>query len=202
MYNRLRLKRKIPLFNKRTNINKKKSIIVLTLISLVMALILIFRLIDKKVSPIILNYAELEVRKIASVVINSAISKEITKQINLEELFIITKDSNGDISTIDFNPIEVNQILVNTTEVIQNNLKKLEDGNIEELNRPSSTYLSNRDKLKKGIIFEIPSGIVLDNAFFNNLGPKIPVKLNLVGDVVSEVTTNVTNYGINNALGI
>ena len=126
MYNRLRLKRKISLFHKYPNMNKKKNIIILTLIFLLISIILIFKLIDKKVSPVILNYAELEVRKIASVVINSAISKEIAEKIDLEELFIIAKDSNGDISTIDFNPIEVNKILVNTTEVIQNNLKTLD----------------------------------------------------------------------------
>ena len=54
--------------------------------------------------------------------------------------------------------------------------------------------------LKKGIIFEIPSGLVFENTFFSNLGPTIPIKLNLVGDIISEVTTKVTNYGINNAL--
>ena len=33
-----------------------------------------------------------------------------------------------------------------------------------------------------------------------NLGPKIPVKLSLVGDVVTGFSTDVTEYGINNAL--
>ena len=32
------------------------------------------------------------------------------------------------------------------------------------------------------------------------MGPKIPVKLSLIGDIVSNVNTKVTNYGINNAL--
>jgi len=160
----------------------------------------IFSIINKKVSPVLLNYAELEAKRLASVIINSAINKEVSKNINLDKLFIIAKDSKGEIITIDFNPIEVNQILVATTELIQNSLKKLEDGDVNGLDLPSSNYLSSDKSLKKGIIFEIPSGLIFDNAFFNNLGPKIPVKLNLVGDVISEVTTNVTNYGINNAL--
>lgn len=201
MNNRIRLRKKIILFKRNDKIkNKTKNFIIFTIIGLIIAIILIFRFIDKKVSPVLLNYAELEIRKVASVVINSAINKEISKSINLDELFIISKDSNGEINTIDFNPIEVNQILVNTTEIIQNNLKNLEDGNIENLDLPNSNYLSSEEDLKRGIIFEIPSGLIFDNAFFNNFGPKIPVKLNLVGDIISEITTNVSNYGINNAL--
>ena len=79
-------------------------------------------------------------------------------------------------------------------------MKMLEEGDIGNLDLPNSNYLSSNQKLKRGIIFEIPSGLIFNNAFFNNLGPKIPVRLNLVGDVISEVRTNVTNYGINNAL--
>lgn len=201
MNNHIRLRRKFILFRRSSKKrNRISNIIIFTIIGLMLAIILVFRFIDKKVSPVLLNYAELEARKVASVVINSAINKEVSKSINLDELFIISKDSNGEINTIDFNPIEVNQILANTTEIIQNNLKNLEDGNIEGLDLPNSNYLSSEEDLKRGIIFEIPSGLIFDNAFFNNLGPKIPVRLNLVGDIISEITTNVSNYGINNAL--
>lgn len=197
MNNRIRLKRKIKLLSK---VNKKKNIIIFTVIGLAISIILVFRFIDKTVSPILLNYAELESRKVASIVINSAINKEVSKNINLDKLFIISKDSNGEINTIDFNPIEVNKLLATTTEIIQNNLKNLEDGNIEGLDLPNSNYLSSEEDLKRGIIFEIPSGLIFENIFLNNLGPKIPVRLNLVGDIISEITTNVSNYGINNAL--
>ena len=54
--------------------------------------------------------------------------------------------------------------------------------------------------LKKGIIYEIPMGLVSSNVFLSNLGPKVPLKLFLVGDVTSNITSKVTEYGINNAL--
>lgn len=200
MKNRIHLRKKIFIFNGKTRLNRKKHILVFTIIGIIITIIFIFKILNEKVSPVLLNYAEIEAKKIASVIINSAISKNVSKSINFDDLFIISKDSNGEINTIDFNPIEVNHILAQTTETIQNNLKKLEKGEIEGLNLPSSNYLSSEHNLKKGIIFEIPSGLILGNAFFNNLGPKIPVKLNLVGDIISEITTNVSNYGINNAL--
>lgn len=201
MNNKIRLKRKF-LFFKRHNKKRRSftNIVIITLIGIIFSIFLVFKLIDKKVSPVLLNYAELEARKVASVVINSAINKEVSKNINLESLFIISKDSNGEINTIDFNPIEVNHILAKATEIIQNNLKNLERGNIDDIDLPNSNYLSSEDRLRKGIIFDIPSGLIFDNVFFNNLGPKIPVKLSLVGDIISEITTNVSNYGINNAL--
>ena len=34
----------------------------------------------------------------------------------------------------------------------------------------------------------------------SNLGPKIPVKINLDGDVITSLNTEVKDYGINNAL--
>ena len=47
---------------------------------------------------------------------------------------------------------------------------------------------------------EIPSGIISNNAILNNLGPKIPVRLSLSGELESYVSTNAENYGINNAI--
>lgn len=201
MNNRIHLKKKIIFFKRNKKVkNKTKNFIILTITGLIIAVTFVFRIINQKVSPVLLEYAELETRKVASVVINSAINKEVSKTINLDNLFIISKDSSGDINTIDFNPIEVNKLLAKTTEIIQNNLKNLEDGKIENLDLPNSNYLSEEEDLKRGIIFEIPSGLVFNNLFLNNLGPKIPVRLNLVGDIISEITTNVSNYGINNAL--
>lgn len=196
MNKRIHLRKKIILFNRK----KKTNIFVFTAVFFVVCVILVFNFINKKVSPVILNYAELEARKLATLVINSAISKNISNKIKSDEIFLITKDSNNQISTIDFNPAIVNNILTETTTVIQKELKKIEDGEVDDIKNFDLDYISNNNKLKKGIIFEIPSGLVFENAFFSNLGPTIPIKLNLVGDIISEVTTKVTNYGINNAL--
>ena len=56
------------------------------------------------------------------------------------------------------------------------------------------------DLLEKGIILEIPFGMVTGSNLLYNIGPKIPVKLSLVGDVVTGFSTDVVEYGINNAL--
>ena len=193
---RIRLKKRIHIFKKTSKLSK----ILLILFLILICVFILIKYINSKVNPVLLNYAEIESRKLASIVINNAVSRNVT-EVNVDELFLITKDSNGEIKTIDFNPIMVNKILTQTTNNVQLNLKYIEQGKIEQLNI-SNNYLIDYDydKLKKGIIYEIPSGVVFGYSILANIGPKIPVKLNLLGDIVGYINTKVTNYGINNAL--
>ena len=195
MKRKIHLKRKFHLFKKKINV------FILIIVLLIIMLIIVFNFINLKVNPILLDYAQMEARKIASIIINDAVKQNITDDIDIEELFIITKDSNNEVKTIDFNPIIVNQILTETTILVQNNLRYLEQGKIESLNLANNALIDyNQDKLKQGIIYEIPSGIIFGNSFLANLGPKIPVRFSLVGDIIGYINTNVTDYGINNAL--
>jgi len=184
---------------KRKYIFKNKIILIAILI--IISVIYVLRFIDKKASPILFNYAGLESKKIASILINDAISSNINDNIDIDELFIITRDNSNEIKTIDFNPITVNKILASITKSVQLDLNYLEKGNIEYLTIDKEQLNEyNEDDLKKGIICQIPSGVILGNSFLANLGPRIPVKFNLDGDIVSYINTNVTNYGINNAV--
>lgn len=180
---------------------KKAKIMIISFVLVFICLCFLFRYINLKASPILLNYAELETKKLISIITNEAVSKNITDSLDVEELFLITKDSNGEIKTIDFNPIVVNKILTKTTSNVQLNLKYIEQGKIDLLDLNEVKLIDyDVDKLRKGIICEIPSGVIFNNAFFSNIGPKIPVKINLDGDVISHINTQVTSYGINNAL--
>ena len=171
----------------------------LIIILLIISIFLAFKFINLKINPVLLDYANMEARKLASIIINDAINKNF-KDINIDELFIITKEEN-EIKAIDFNPIIVNQVLTNTTTLIQTNLKYLEQGKIELLNLNTDALIDyNTDKLRQGIIYEIPSGVIFGNSFLANIGPKIPVRFSLIGDIVSYVNTEVKDYGINNAL--
>lgn len=168
---------------------------------LILAIYFSLKFINMKVNPILLDYAELESRKLASIIINNAVSKNVTQNIDIDELFLITKDSNGDIKTIDFNPITVNKILTQTTNSVQVNLKYIEQGKVELLDLATNSLIDyDIDKLKQGIIYEIPTGVIFGNSFLANIGPTIPVKFSLVGDIIGYVSTKITDYGINNAL--
>lgn len=197
---RARCRRKI-LIMKKSKKGKAINKIIFFVILLVFFLFLTFKFINTKVTPILLPYAESAVKKLTNLVINKAISKQVAEDLNIDDLFIITKDGTDQIKTIDFNPIIVNKTLTLITNNIQLNLKYLEQGNIDLLELPDNIDIDyDEEKISKGIIYEIPSGIIFHNALLSNIGPKIPVKLSLVGDIVSTVNTKVTNYGINNAM--
>ena len=116
-------------------------------------------------------------------------------------MFTIVKNDSDEIQLIDFNSVTVTKILTTVTNLVQLNLKAIEEGNVDLLELPDNTLEEyDQELLKEGIICEIPLGTVTGNALLSNIGPKIPLRLNLIGDVVTGVETNVKEYGINNAL--
>ena len=178
----------------------KKNIFIATLLLCVIITIIVLKIISIRVSPILMNYAELETKKLSSIVINRAVNKQLANGMNIDEMFNIIKNDNGEIATIDFNPAIVNKVLNTTTNVVLINLKAIEEGNIDFIELPDILISNDKDKLKNGIIYEIPLGTITNSGFLSNLGPKIPIKLNIIGSVESNVKTNIKEYGINNAL--
>ena len=53
---------------------------------------------------------------------------------------------------------------------------------------------------KDGIVTYVPLFSGSKNIFFSNLGPKVPIKLILDGNVITSLQTNVKEYGYNSAL--
>ena len=178
----------------------KKNIFIATLLLCVIITIIVLKIISIRVSPILMNYAELETKKLSSIVINRAVNKQLANGMNIDEMFNIIKNDNGEIATIDFNPAIVNKVLNTTTNVVLINLKAIEEGNIDFIELPDILISNDKDKLKNGIIYEIPLGTITNSGFLSNFGPKIPIKLNIIGSVESNVKTNIKEYGINNAL--
>ncbi len=173
----------------------------LSLITLGLGLILSFSYLNKKINPFLINYAEVEIKRLSNLIINKAISEVISDDLKIEELLIIEKDHKNEIQTIDFNPLYVNKILTTVNRKVQFNLKNIIKGKIDQIDLIIEE-LEDYDlkKMGHGIIFEIPSGAIFNNTLLANLGPRIPVRFELIGEVVSNISTQITNYGINNAM--
>lgn len=169
--------------------NKKNKIIIL-IIMIIILINVVLKYVQKNISPKLINYAELEIQKLSNLIITKSISLEELEKLNIEDLFIITKNNKNEIMTVDVNTVIINKVIMEATKNIQEDLKKLEKGQIDENNDPN----------KNGIVLKIPIGEIYNNFILNNLGPKIPVKLKLSGNMESELKTIITNYGINSAL--
>lgn len=193
------MKKKIHLRKKRKV--KKINLFIITIIGVFVGVLFFVNIINKRFTPILLETAELEIGKFSTIVINKAIAQVLEDKINTDELFETVINNGGEIQTIDFNPIIVNQVLNIATSVVQNNLKLLEDGDLDTIGIYDMDLPENRiEDLKKGIITKIPMGVITKNSILSNLGPQIPIRLHYIGDVNSNITTKITQYGINNAL--
>ena len=193
------MKKRIHLKRKRKV--KKINLFIATIIAVLIGVVFLLNVINERFTPILLETAELEIGKFSTIVINKAIAQVLDDKINTDELFDTIVNNSGEIQTIDFNPIIVNQVLNIATSVVQNNLKLLEEGDLDTIGIYDMDLPEDRiEDLKKGIITKIPIGTITKNSILSNLGPEMPIRLHYIGDVNSNITTKITQYGINNAM--
>lgn len=171
-----------------------KIIIVITLALITSSFLIKYY--STKISPLLINYADSKIKQITLDIINVSVSKAIENNYP-NSILNIERDSNNDIELITYNTKEVSTFLGVISQNIEKQIQKLETGDIENLD--ISPYILN-NYYKDTLIYTIPIGAASQNIFFSNLGPQIPIKLKLDGDIVTGITTNIKNYGINNAL--
>ena len=157
---------------------------------IIISLILSFFVIDyfsEKVDEILLPMAESKTRKVVAMVINAACDE---KDIS-DNLYVINKDDNDEIKMITYNSFEVTKLINQVTSNIENMISDIENNKMD--------YYGNIDIGDGGVIAEIPFGVIFGNSLLANVGPKIKLRLNLLGDITSNIETEVKPYGINNA---
>ena len=137
--------------------------------------------------------------KITKYIVNNAYVRE---KVNYyaNDIYDIVKDSDtNEIKNIIYDSGVINDLLDSVTSRVYNMFNMLEYGDLSKLNiRENILTTSVNDK--DGIIMEIPNGLMTKNFLFSNLGPRIPVKLSLTGELESYISTDVVEYGINNAM--
>ena len=166
---------------------KKKTIgtylsreLIMIILAFIVALIVI-NFFYKKFNTTIMPIAESKARKYLTEIINNS-----TDNIKFDnDLFTIEKNSDNEIKMITYNSYEATQLINEITHNIQDSFDEME------------SVFNGHDKF---IVDEIPLGTVFNNPLIRNFGPKIQIRLDIVGDVLSELETEVKPYGINNAL--
>ena len=83
MRKRVRLKKKIKYVRKRKKWTKSQKLIVMFFL-IVLGIILLFQYANKKVTPVLTRYAETEIKKLSNLIINKAISKQMTEELNFD----------------------------------------------------------------------------------------------------------------------
>ena len=132
----------------------------------------------KNVSYYYLNYSEKKAKDIIDVAMGKGITTSSLKIINSKDLYRVTKNDKNEITMIDYDSYLVNLFLKD----ISNNI---------------SIAL---DEEEKDIAFYVPMGTIFKNPLLNSKGPKLPVRIEMLGSVTTNIETKVKDYGINNSL--
>ena len=175
---------------KRMHLRKSKKKINYFLLFLFILITIFFLIFIKfmNIKPLILSYSEMEANKLATLVINTAIKEENISDDNLYKI---------ENNIINYNTQKINKILVSLTSKIQGYFNAIETGNVDNTDILEEY---NSELLKKGVIIYLPMGYLSGSPFLAAIGPKMPLKVTLIGDVKTDIKEEVINYGLNNAI--
>ena len=138
------------------------------------------------ISPKMINIIKNNISYYDNILIEEYLDTKELRDSYIEELITIDKNSKEEIVNIDINTSK-SYILLNK---IVNNLKN-----------SNSTYRDMYAKNKKNyIVLRYPIGLISNNILINNLGYRIPIRLELNSNILTGIKSKVTNYGLNNAL--
>jgi sporulation protein YunB len=158
-------------------------------------------IINEGLKPTLVSYAETQTSRIGTLVINKAVSKKIANVMDINDVTQETDSADGDRGYRQFNTEIITRVQNEIVNLVQLNLQEAERGNLKALEFLTEVEIENDpSEGQEGIVFSVPIGQATNNALLGNLGPKIPVKFNAIGDVESDVITEVEEFGINNAL--
>lgn len=158
-------------------------------------------IVNEGIKPTLFRFAEAQTRNIATLIIGKAVNTKIANDIDINDIIEIVPNGNDRTltPTAKFNTEIINRVRAEITSLAQRNLKQAERGNLAALNNLTDVEIIEDDKYQSdGITFAVPLGQMTNNALLGNLGPKIPVKFNMIGDVRSDIKTKVEEKGINN----
>lgn len=164
---------------------KTSDIVLLIIVLIIVISYIMLKIFTYKSEPILMDYAKNKAINVISSIVNDSINEIIYKKdLNIID---VNKNSSGDIVSLDFDNKKVNEILIISTNTILKNINEMENISIEKLNE---NYL----------VYYIPMGVIHDIPSLTNIGPKIPFKFNIIGNVSSSSSNNIKEYGINSSL--
>lgn len=157
-------------------------------------------LINIGIKPTLIIYAESQTKKIGALVISKAVNREIANVMDINEIIENVPTDSAEMVTTQFNTEIINRVLSETTELVQEHLRAIERGDTSILRSLTELDVEIEDSGDmEGIVYTVPLGQATGNALLGNLGPQIPIRFQAVGDVTSNIKSNIREFGINNA---
>ena len=142
---------------------------------MIISVITVFAIL-RAINPIIDALCIDKAKNLATVISNKQ-ATQIMNEYKYEDFVNVVRDSNGDITLIQTNTKNINEVISDIPNKI-----------VEEMEKQSESYIS------------IHLGSVLGNTVFSALGPEIHIKIENVGNVVTKLESEFISEGINQTM--
>ena len=169
---------------------RKLIIIIIIFIIIIISLSSIYNIINKNITPLIIQYSEISTKRMASIIINYSINDDILLEDEINNLFLVTRNDKKEIEEVTLNSLIINKIQNRISDICENNLRLIE----------MEDYFLLKDFNIDKEYFKIPLSVALNSKIFNKSIFTIPVKFKMIGNVTSNIDTDIKEYGINNSL--
>lgn len=179
----------------RTKLIIKKRIFVF-LFNIIILFVMVLNFLNNNLLPVILEYGQYQCSNISTRIVNLAVEEIINPMIK-EDIVVFNEN---DTTSIEFNASILNSIATSVVKKIQTYFYKLEKGILDDATIKKIGLDLENDKLKKGIIYEMPISRAFDNPLISNFGMSVPIRYEIIGGINSQIVSVVKEYGINNAL--
>lgn len=182
---------------KRLRMRKNYKISRILLLILFLVFFFAFSLVkvySDKVSPKVIEIANMRIKRFTESFLSNNIGYDILNDEVIDNILVINKNSDGEILYVDYNLDQAYKTLEVITTELNNLLVDLENGVIKN-NTDNSIVGSDY-----GLILSLPMFISSDSVILANLGPKIYFKVHFVGSLLTNIKSQITDYGMNNAL--
>lgn len=157
----------------------------LLILLIIIIILLLLKFYNKNITKKILDIASTKIEEVTNLYIKNNI---VPESVDIEKLININKNAKGEILYVDIDTNYANQIMVSVIKKIQNNIFELDINDSLLKKHEGNAYL------------KVPLFLADDGALINNLGPKIPVKLNFYEHAFGNIEVELLDYGINNAM--
>lgn len=180
---------------KKIKINTPKKVISIIFFTILFFAVIFFRMFNKKITPNLITIAESSINKLNESILMQYRVSGVYQEVDLDNVIKISKNKNDEIIAIDFQLENAYDALSVITNYLQDNLasEKVRNQILTHYNEDLSSDLDS-------IILSIPMGVMSDGIYLANLGPRIPVKVNYMGYIGTNIRIKLEDYGINNVL--
>ena len=163
--------------NKHGNMKFNKSKLppnLLIVLIIIIAFNFIIYIFGKRIFPIMLNIGEIKIKSEAIRIMNEESVNVYSESFKYDDIIDIEKDTDGNITMIRADTVKQNYLASQVVLKCDERLSELEDLGVK-----------------------IPLGYLSNNVMFYNMGPKITVKMQQVGNITTSYESKFESAGIN-----